>query len=224
MKKKTTVLLILLALSVFAAYGFVNCASAKVSQWETLYFPSEPNLNPPSIEVYTPIQNATYNTTDLSTILNLPLNVTITKQNYARQAITSAWYTINNGPHESRVYFNFNDNDNPYSNNKVFKNTSLLQLGCGVHTLKIGLEAKSYYIDDKQEIASVTINTETNPITFTITPTPTPTPTPTATPSSQTLDQPVIGPIGYVLLACFAVAAVVAPILLYIKHKHHGQA
>ncbi len=224
MKKTTTFLLTLLALSVIITCEFVNFANANPIWRANL--PYKPNYSKPRF-ILTPIQ-AVYETTDSNTTLNFILNFTVTKPSGSRQAVVSLWYVLDNcslaghsqanGLSETKGYLNPNDKDSLFNTNRELHYTLKLPVTRGDHNLKIGLEAKSYYWDiSSNREASVPISAETNLITFTIFPPPTP--APTTTPTQQTQNQPVAIPIEYALLVSLAALAVVAPILLYRRHK-----
>ena len=236
MKKTTTIPLTLLALSIIVTVGFVNFANANPI-WMGLpeIMPTEPNYSKPTITIQTPIQNATYKITDSNTTLDLPLNFTITKPNGTKQVITTLWYTIDdytptwftqihgsNGLNQTKYNISPNDTDSKLNPAQQLNYNLKINATHGTHILKIFLEAKSYYLWRSPSIwlfQDVKVNAESDPITFTVASPPPPTPTPTQSPSPQTLNQPIIGPIGYVLLACFVAAAVVVPVLFYIKHR-----
>ncbi len=236
MKTTKATVLTLLMLSIIITCGVVSFVNANPI-WMALpeNYPTEPNYSKPTITIQTPIQNATYETADSNTTLDLPLNFTITKPNGTSQVITSLWYTIDdytpawftqihgsNGLNQTKYNISPNDTDTELYPTEQLNYNLKINAANGTHILKIGLEAKSYYLmrdSSRWVYQNVKVNAESDPITFTVASLPPPTPTPTQSPSPQTLNQPVIGPIGYFLLTCFAVAAVVAPILLYIRHR-----
>lgn len=216
MKKTTPVLLTLLACSIIlVTFGSANCAVA-FSQWDYFFFPSEPNYTPPSIEIYTPIQNETHNVTDDKAILNVDLNFTVTKDSPGE--LLSVWYTLDDN---EKIFMETKDSDNPYNSNYVFKFTARLHMGCGVHSLKVGAEEKSYYLSynehEKWVLNSLNVSAVSEPVTITISPPPMS--TQTQTPIAQTQNQPHLNPTDY-LLPISAISAIIAvPALLYRRHK-----
>ncbi len=214
--KKISILLAFLACStILVTFGSANCAVA-FSQWDQFFFPSEPNYTPPSIAIYTPIQNENHNVTDASAILNVDLNFTITKDSPGQ--LLSVWYTLDDN---EKVFMETKDSDNPYNSNFALKYTARLHVGCGVHSLNVGAEQKSYYIGynerEKWVLNSVNVSAVSEPVTITILPPPTP--TPTQTPLSQTENQHALNPIDYLLPISALVVVIVVLVLLYGRHK-----
>ena len=199
--KKTSILLAFLACStILVTCCSVNFANANIwINWAT---------NPPKIVIHTPVQNATYNVTNSKTILNVPLNFTISKPyggGGPSVLVVSVWYTLNDS---ERFYINIRDYASK-DNYEPLKKTVQLHLGSGFYNLTLGLDAKSSY--------PTTWGTSViaEPITITVSPPP----TPTATPTPQIQNRPVAVPVEYVLLISIATAAVVTPILFYRRHK-----
>ncbi len=216
MKKTTTVLLTFLALStILVTCMSTNPVNAQDMMWG---FPTEPNYSKPSIVIHSPVRNETINDSS-----DLNLSLTIIKPDDFRGSVVSAYYTLTNRISRQVVYINLNDNQTRHGTIQVLNYSSQLgPLEPGEYTLKVNLKIENYYIEyisGEWNFAqkSVMVNAESNPITFTIAPTPTP--TPTETPTSQIQNQPVAVPIEYVLLICLAAVAVVAPILLYKRHR-----
>jgi hypothetical protein len=239
LKKTIAAVLTILMLSIIITCGAVSFANANPI-WMTLpeHYPTEPNYSKPTITIQTPIQNATYEIADSNTTLDLPLNFTITKPNGTNQVITSLWYAIDdytpawftqihgsNGLNQTKHNISPNDTDKLIPTEQIIYNLKINATN-GTHILKIGLEAKSYYLNrDSREwvVQNVKVNAESDPITFTVVSLPPPTPTPTATPTPQIQNQSVTVPVEYVLLAGLAVFAVVAPILLFRKTKKRAR-
>jgi hypothetical protein len=212
MKKTITTLLTLLALLTIVAGGFVSFASANPIWMAHM---GDPNAIP-SIAINNPIQNATFNVSHSEDILNVPLNFTINKPTYFCGPIVSVWYTLNGS---GKFYINVTDYDSKDNTNYLIKQVSPIRLGCGVYNVTVGLDAKSYYAtaDHNWHWISVIVHAKSEPITITLNPPPTPAPTVTPTPQIQ--NQPVTIPTEYALLICLAVAAILAPILFFRKHR-----
>ena len=146
-------------------------------------FPNEPVTTLPKIVVHSPIQNQRYNST------NVLLNFTIVKPkswfaiDVASHAdhsplsetfvnISSVYFTVDGG---ERQNIPVHDIDSLFDTEPIFNlNVStMLPLTAGTHTVKICLEADSYYVstyvyDFSEPLPSIKLETESYTVHFTV--------------------------------------------------------
>jgi hypothetical protein len=164
MKKTASALTIIFALlfSMVAGATFVNLATANPAPLLTL--PTEPVTTLPTIVVYSPVQNQTYNSTKLW------LNFTIVKPEswFAIGAvkITSIYFTVDDG---ERQNITMHDTDSLFDRLNF---STLLPSTGGAHTVKVSLDADSYYVvsyvDLSNAFSSVTLHADSEPVNFTV--------------------------------------------------------
>jgi hypothetical protein len=181
MKRRALALTLVSALLISAVVGamFVNRATANPGP--LLFFPTDPVTTPPTIVVHSPVQNQTYNATDVW------LNFTITKPEtwFAFNVgsfengtlvsntfgnITSVYYVVDGGERQ-----NITVHDTAYlldvvSPIQTLNFSTQLSLTTGAHTIKVSLEADSYYVVSyygSEQFSSVKVYEDSEPVTFT---------------------------------------------------------
>jgi hypothetical protein len=168
-------LTIILTLLLSYTAGLVNLATAN-PVWATDW-PWEPIMTPPSIIVSSPIQNATYNSTNVS------LNFTVTKPDnwfgpdrgnytveYVFGKIKSVYYAVDSGKNKS---ITVDEGDLFYSTipaQRAFSFSFSLNLTSGQHKVTIGVKADTYYIVNpfSSSPASVVVWGNSDPVIFTV--------------------------------------------------------
>jgi len=182
--KRTTLtkaLVLALLFSTVAGAVFVNLATANPAP--LFAFSNEPKTTPPTIVVHSPVQNQNYNST------NVWLNFTIVKP--------ESWFAIDVGSHAdhspltetfvniSSVYFTVDggerqnipvhDIDSLFDAEPIFNLnfSTMLPLTAGAHTVKVGLEADSYYVvsysyNFSEALSSVKLDAESYTVHLTV--------------------------------------------------------
>jgi len=150
------------------------------------YFPLEPVMTPPTITLDSPVQNQVYDSSDLW------LNFTITKPeawfvyDVARDEngtsktltvgrITSVYYILDNGEPQN-VTVNDGGLPSEFSieifPNRILNFSTRLALPGGVHSVKVGFEANSYYYTGwgvlDPGLRSVVVNGSSDTIHFSV--------------------------------------------------------
>ncbi len=176
----TVVLFFVLLISAVAGAISINLATANPGP--LLFFPTEPVTTQPTIIVNSPVQNQTYNSTDVW------LNFTIIKpetwfafnigafENGTRISntfgnITSVYYTVDGNERQ-----NITVHDNTYlvdlvSPTRTLNFSTKLALTPEVHTIKITIEADSYYVVNyygSEPFSSVKVYGNSEPVRFTV--------------------------------------------------------
>ena len=181
--KRTTLKAFVLALlfSTVSGVAFINRVTANPAP--LFAFPTKPKTTLPTIVVHSPVQNQNYNVT------NVWLNFTIVKPrswfaiNVAHHAdhsplsetfvnITSIYFTVDGG---KRQNIPMHDIDSLFDADPIFELnfSTMLPLAGGAHSVKVGLEANSYYVvnyvyDFSEALSSVKLHAESNTVKFTI--------------------------------------------------------
>ena len=165
MKRTASALIIILALlfSMVAGAIFVNLATANPAPLFPL--PWEPITTPPTIIVQSPIQNQTYNSTELW------LNFSITVNDKTRfENITSVYYRLDGG---ERQNITVHDIDTLfYPSARTLNFSTILNLTPGVYSVEIGVEADSYYVATPvnwgNPLSSFVVRGNSDPVNFTV--------------------------------------------------------
>ena len=175
MKKKVWALFLALTLMFSCLFVFVNLVTANPGYF--VDFPFEPLKTPPSIVVYSPIQNETYYSPHL--LLNFTVfkpdswfNPTSSDVDLVYGNLRSVYYVVDGGEPQ-----NLTVND-PYPSDGIAGNTlppgnftfSLtINLTAGVHSVEIGVEANSYYLGpDWIPLSHIVVQAMSEPINFTV--------------------------------------------------------
>jgi len=194
MKRKASTLTLVMALLFSSAVGALSVNLGKANPAPLFSFPTKPITTPPTIVVTSPVQNQTCNTT-------VGLSLTIIKPetwfaidvghhsdgspiNQTFVNITSAYYLVDNGKRQNITVY---DVDSLFDAASIFTlNLSImLPLTTGYHSIRVGLEADSYYVvryvyNLSEALSSVRICAESDAIYFTVAkPEPQPEPFPT---------------------------------------------
>jgi hypothetical protein len=175
-KRLLAIALLLLCTSSFIAF-------TKGNPVILAYFPTEPNETPPSITINFPIQNTTYNSTNIS------LNFTVTKpesyfglyteyQNMQGKSqplylifgkVTAVYYTVDNGANNS---ITVNDVDSFATTDfppRTFNFNIILNLTTGQHFVKVGVEAVTYYVSGGSiPPISFVVQAHSDPVNFSV--------------------------------------------------------
>jgi hypothetical protein len=168
-------------ISTFVSLSVIVAASvnlAMANPGPLLPFPyGEPVTTPPTIVVYSPVQNQTYNSTDVW------LNFTIIKPetwfpsgplaehyNAVFGNVTSVYYIVDDG---GRQDITVHDTDTLFIANspRTLNFSTLLTLAEGVHSLKVSLEADSYYVvqtDQGFTLRSIPLHGDSETTGFTV--------------------------------------------------------
>lgn len=174
-----TFILTFLVLAVVEA-AFMNVVAANPGPLN--YFPAEPITTPPTIIVHSPVQNQTYNSTEVW------LNFTVTKpENWfafnkgslengtmfsiAFGNITSVYYTVDGSAPQNLTVHDTEDLLVVLSPTLTLKFSTKLTLTEGTHNIRVCLEANSYYVVNlygPETFSSVKVNGASEPITLTI--------------------------------------------------------
>ena len=220
MKVKLLVLFLLFLLLVTAGSNLITPSLANPAP--LFSFPTKSIMTSPTINVTSPAENQTYTST------NLLLNVTIIKPEtwfaidvgshmdhtpitQTSVNITSIYYRIDNGQPQN---ITIHDIDSLFDTQPIFSiNFSTpLNLTFGSHSIRVGLEADSYYVvrytyNLSDALSSVKLYAESAPINFRI-----------ATNLELTVESSPIIPVS----AAITVIAIVSASLLY-YYKRHSQ-
>jgi len=223
MKRKalTTALVLALLFSAVAGSMFVNLAMANPAP--LFSFTTEPVTTSPTIIVASPMQNQIYNST------NVWLNISIVKPetwfvfnvgthadritpiNQTFVNITSVYYVVDDG---ERQNITVHDVDSLFDAAPIFtlNLSTILPLTTGYHSIRVGLEADSYYVvryvyNISETLSSVRLYAESDAVNFTV-----------AKPELQPEPFPVT-PVATASVATVAVMGV--GLLLYFKKRKH---
>jgi hypothetical protein len=177
----TKALVLALLFSTVAGAIFVNLATANPAP--LFAFPTEPITTLPTIVVHSPVQNQLYNSTDVW------LNFTVVKP--------ESWFAIDVGSHAdhsplsetfvniSSIYFtvdggerqniSVHDIDSLFDTDPILNLnfSTMLPLAGGTHSVKVGLEANSYYLvimsyDFSEALSSVKLYAESYVVNFAV--------------------------------------------------------
>jgi hypothetical protein len=169
----------------FSALIFASSVSLATANPAPLFpFPwGEPVTTPPTIVVYSPVQNQTYSTNEIW------LNFTIIKPetwfpsghlaemgyvNAVFGNVTTAYYTVDGG---QRQNITVHDTDTLFTANSphTLNVSTLLTMTEGAHSLKVSLEADSYCAlqipDQGFGLKSIVVHNDSETVNFTIFPT-----------------------------------------------------
>ncbi|HDQ06085.1 MAG TPA: hypothetical protein ENN36_05125 [Candidatus Bathyarchaeota archaeon] len=181
--KRTTLTkaLILALFSTVAGAIFVNLAKANPAP--LFAFPTEPITTLPTIVVHSPVQNQSYNST------NVWLNFTVVKPeswfaiDVAHHAdhsplsetfvnITAIYFTVDGG---ERQNIPVHDVDSLFDMDPILNLnfSTMLPLTAGAHAVKVGLEADSHYVvsyvyNFSEALSSVKLYAELYAVNFTV--------------------------------------------------------
>jgi len=182
--KRTTLtkaLVLALLFSTVAGAVFVNLATANPAP--LFAFPTEPITTLPTIVVHSPVQNQIYNST------NVWLNFNIVKPeswfaiDVAHHAdhspltetfvnISSVYFTVDGG---ERQNIPVKDIDSLFDTDPILNLnfSTMLPLTAGAHTVKVGLEADSYYVVNyaynfSEALSSVKLDAKSYTINLTV--------------------------------------------------------
>jgi len=174
MKRKALALAIILALSFSAIVGSLSFNLATADFAIYFHFPLDPITTLPMIVVYSPVQNQFYNHVWLNFSIVKPeswfgdfgFNNTETFVN-----ITSVYYIVDGSGRQNIL---FHDIDSlfeiSYSPTLTLTFSEALSLKAGAHTVKVGLEATSYYwlggYNWSNSHGSVELRTDTETLNF----------------------------------------------------------
>jgi len=177
--RKTAIILSLIILFLIAVEA-TSVNLAKANPAPLFSFPTAPIKTPPKIIVTSPVQNQTYNTT-------VGLSITIIKPeiwfaigvghhsdgspiNQSFVNITSVYYAIDDGEPKN---ITMHDLTSVWSTTPTLtlNLSTTLPLEVGAHTLKVGLEADSYYVvrytmNLSDALSSVKLYAEAVPVNF----------------------------------------------------------
>lgn len=179
-KLPSAVLISVLLISAVAGAMSINLATANPGP--LLFFPTEPIATPPTIVVHSPVQNQTYNSTDVW--LNFTIikpetwfafnvgsfeNGTLVSNTFGN--ITSVYYRVDGGECQ-----NITVHDNAYllnvgSPTRTLNFSTKLSLTAGTHTVKVSLEADSYYVVSyygSEPFSSVEVYGDSEPVNFSV--------------------------------------------------------
>jgi hypothetical protein len=181
MKRTALALTLISALLISAVAGAMFANLATANPGPLLFFPTDPVTTPPAIVVHSPVQNRTYNSTDVW------LNFTITKP--------ETWFAFNVGSYENgtsisltfgnitSVYYIVDDgerqnitvHDTAYfldvSPTQTLNFSTKLTLTEGAHNVKVSLEADCYYVVSyygSEPFSSVEVHGDSEPVNFTV--------------------------------------------------------
>jgi len=180
LNRKKTLIVAFLVLSMSSS--FIESTKAQVI---FAYFPGTPDTQQPSIIIDSPIANATYNSTEvtLSFTIIKPYNWTYTYTGYENVEgqseplyiifgrVISVYYAVDNGANNSIAV---NDSEcQPYyattiSPKDIFNFNINLNLTGGQHSIRVGVEAVTYYVTESIPPSSVSVNAISNPVNFTV--------------------------------------------------------
>jgi hypothetical protein len=162
MKKPALGLFIILTLLLSYSAVFINFATAN-PVW-IIGWPTEPITTPPTIAVYSPVQNETCHSSQAT------LNFTVIEPN--------TWFgKTGNGANTvfgkiTAVYYVVDSGECQYVVANATLNFSIpLNLTSGVHTVQIGVEGNSYYVTNplsSNPLSSVEVRAYSEPINFTV--------------------------------------------------------
>jgi hypothetical protein len=182
-KKIASTLTLISALLFSAVSGAVLTRLASANPAPLFPFPwNDPVTTPPTIVVYSPVQNQTYNT------IEVWLNFTIMKpeawfpsghlaehgyNNAVFGNVTSVYYIVDDG---KRQNITVHDTDTLFTANspRTLNFSTLLTLTEGAHSLKVSLEADSYYAvqtDQGFGLKSIAVHNDSQKVDFMVFPT-----------------------------------------------------
>ena len=183
MKRTVTGLSCIVALLLSATTGAISINLAVADPIWVLDFPTEPILKSPTVVVHSPVQNQIYNST------NVWLNFNIVKPeswfaiDVAHHAdhspltetfvnISSVYFTVDGG---ERQNIPVKDIDSLFDTAPIFNLnfSTMLPLTAGAHTVKVGLEADSYYVVNyaynfSEALSSVKLDAKSYTINLTV--------------------------------------------------------
>jgi hypothetical protein len=193
MKRETSTLTLVMALLFSLAVG-ASVNLVKANPAPLFSFPTEPITTPPTIVVTSPVQNQTCNTkVGFSLTIIKPeawfaidvghhLNGSPINQIFVN--ITSVYYVVDNSERQNITVY---DVDSLFDVAPIFtlNLSTILPLKTGYHSIRVGLEADSYYVvryvyNLSEALSSVRICAESDAVYFTVAkPEPQPEPFPT---------------------------------------------
>jgi hypothetical protein len=177
--RKTAVTLSLVLLFLVGV-GATSVNLARANPAPLFSFPTEPITTPPTIIVNSPVQNQTYNTTvefSLTIIkpetwfaIDVGSHLDGSPINQAFVNVTSVYYAIDDGERQNITLHDITSLWDTTPTMTLNLSTAL-PMAAGAHTLKVGLEADSYYVvrytyNFSDALASVKLHAETAPLNF----------------------------------------------------------
>jgi len=159
--------------------SFIDSTKAQVI---FAYFPNTPDTQKPSIIINSPIANATYNSTEvtLSFTIIKPDNWTYTYTGYENVEgqseplyiifgrIISVYYTVDNGANNSIAVNDACVGSTTICPENVFNFNINLTLAGGQHSIRVGVEAVTYYVIESIPPNRFPVNAISNPVNFTV--------------------------------------------------------
>jgi hypothetical protein len=180
MKRTALALSLILALLFSAVTGAVFIDLATANPAPLFAFPTEPVTTLPTIVVHSPVQNQTYSSTDVWLNFSIVKPETWFAIDVAHHAdhspltetfvnITSVYYVVD-GVERQNIPVHDIDSlfDTPPTLTLNF--STVLPLTVGAHTVKVSLQADSYYVvryDLSDPFSSVELYADSNPVNFT---------------------------------------------------------
>jgi hypothetical protein len=181
MKKKVVLmeLIAVLLCSFVAGALLVNTATANPAP--LFSFPTEPVMNSPTIIVTSPVQNQTYTSNEVQLTLTIIKPETWFAFDVFHHAdhtpgtqtfvnITSIYYVLDDGERQNITVHDIASLfDTPPT--LTLNLSTALPLAVGAHSIKVGLEADSYYVvrytyNLSDALSSVKLHSESDPVNF----------------------------------------------------------
>ena len=174
MKKTELGLSLILILTLLLSYAVVFVDLATANPAPLFPFPKDPVTTPPSIFVYSPVQNETYNSTQVT------LNFTVIKPDswfsngnffgdYVFGNITSVYYSVDGSERQNIPMHDVDSLINPNPPAQTLSFSTTLNLTAGMHSIKVGVEADSYYFAQTLNLGSVVVEGNSAPVNFAVT-------------------------------------------------------
>ena len=181
MKRTTLGLTLIMALLVSAVAGAMSINLATANPAPLFPFPwNEPVTTPPTIVVYSPVQNQTYSSTDMWLNFSIVKPETWFPSEYWRNFgyneavfgnVTSVYYVVDDS---ERQNITVHDTDTLFTATaaRTLNFSINLMLTEGVHSVKVSLDADSHYVlhvdAEGFTLPSVTVHAESDTVNFTI--------------------------------------------------------
>jgi hypothetical protein len=174
LKKTELGLSLILILTLLLSYAVVFVDLATANPAPLFPFPQDPVTTPPSIFVYSPVQNETYNSTQVT------LNFTVIKPDswfsngnffgdYVFGNITSVYYSVDGSERQNIPMHDVDSLINPNPPAQTLSFSTTLNLTAGMHSIKVGVEADSYYFAQTLNLGSVVVEGNSAPVNFAVT-------------------------------------------------------
>jgi hypothetical protein len=182
LKKTELGLSLILILTLLLSYTVVFVDLATANPAPLFPFPQEPITTPPTIVMYSPVQNETYDSPHV--LLNFivikpeawfPSVYDSSVENAISHGdvfgnVTSVYYVVDSG---ERQNITVHDVDSLFNGNPppTLSFSTTLNLTAGAHNVKISVEADSYYyvgLSNGYNLSSVVVHGDSEPVNFTV--------------------------------------------------------